>query len=666
MILKNLSYRSLYSTTLIQNFILNLVHIRQHYSNEYFIEISRLNQQINSIMSQVTHQQVPFNQVQGIASTNVHAYSNGDGDFFSVERHHLHGVFMGFKWQCVEFARRWLLMRKSSIFPTIRHAADMWTDLKYVECITNGKQFPFQLHANGSSNRPNCNTLLIYGRNDELPFGHVAVICDVLSDRVRIGEQNFIYEDWPGDYAREIPLVIKNDRYYIEDVDEILGWMEIVDNNELQPLNEARLDLILPKYQDTTPTGTLERCSITDKSFHSVNAWLDINDPAEKFFIDLFGPELIRSDTDTLPYYRADQDLLLSIGTTSNELHRMFMEATSKVINDDDLLMRFCIPRVFWPKMRRSWTNERDLSMSGRFDLAFNDKQLKVYEYNADSASALFEMSVIQEKWAAAVKLERRFMSGFQLHRLLVKNWKQVNRTMKRIHLLIDDDQDERLTSLYMQRVLKEAGIDSKLCIKTNDLIWKDSKIIDSDGCPVEFVWKLWMWETIFSDYIQAEKDQTLDRRIDGERARLCQILLNDDIQVIEPLWKVIPSNKAILPVLWSMFPNHPNLLPSEWTITDELKQTAYVKKPIVGRCGHNVTLYNINGDSVLDETSGHFLDRNCVYQALFSLPKFDGYHALIGSWIIHDLFGGFGVREDKKLITDADSPVTACGIIWK
>ena len=31
----------------------------------------------------------------------------------------------------------------------------------------------------------------------------------------------------------------------------------------------------------------------------------------------------------------------------------------------------------------------------------------------------------------------------------------------------------------------------------------------------------------------------------------------------IEPLWKLIMSNKAILPLLWEMFPNHPNLVPA-------------------------------------------------------------------------------------------------------
>ena len=618
------------------------------------------------MMSEVVEPAIPFNQIQGVASENVPAYSNGDGEFFSVERHFLYGIFMGFKWQCVEFSRRWLLLRKSSIFPPIRHAADMWTQLTYVERVTDGKQFPIKMHPNGSTEPPKIDSLLIYERNEELPFGHVAVICETDSNSIRIAEQNFIYHRWSSHYAREIPIVFKENGYYLEDKDPILGWIEIEDQNDIQPLDQTKLELILDKYKEIPKIGHLERCSITDKSFHNINSWLDTNDPAEKFFVDLFGPELIRADTDTLPYYCVDQDLLLSIGTISNDLHRMFMEATKRVMEDDELLKRFCIPEVFLPKIRQSWANEQELTMTGRFDLAINDEQIKVFEYNADSASALFEMSIIQEKWAEAVKLERRFMSGFQLHRLLVKNWKKINFHGKRVHVLIDTDPDETLTSLYMQRVLKEANIESKLCVQTKDLVWKNSKIVDTDGNPVELVWKLWMWETIFTDYLQAERENVLEKRIDGENPRLCQILLNDQIKVIEPLWKVIPSNKAILPVLWSMYPNHPNLLQSEWKLTDELKEAAYVKKPIVGRCGHNVTLYDIRGDSVLDETQGKFLDRDAIYQKMFPLPKFDGYHALVGSWIIHGLFGGFGIREDKKLITDADSPVTACGIVWK
>ncbi|CAF1125392.1 unnamed protein product [Rotaria sp. Silwood1] len=611
---------------------------------------------------------IPFNKVQGVASTNVHAYSNGDGEFFSVERHYLHGIFMGFKWQCVEFARRWLLMRKSCIFPPVPHAADMWNDLKYVERVTDGKKFPVKVFPNGSPHKPKPDSLLIYARNDELTFGHVAVICDVVPNFIRIAEQNYIYHSWSDNYAREIPLIIKDNCYFIEDEDDICGWIEIDDNDELQPLDETRLDTILKQYQEATPIGTLNRCSITDKDFHSINNWLNEDDPAEKYFIQLYGPNLIRANTDTLPYYKVDQNFALSVGSTSNELHEMFMDATNYVIENDDVLRNFCIPEIFWPKLRQSWLHERDLMMTGRFDLAFDGQQLKTFEYNADSASALFEMAIIQEKWAEAAKIDHTFMSGFQLHRLLVKNWQKVcsHINIKYVHLLIDNDPDEILTSLYMQRVLKEANIESKLCILYDNLYWKDSKIIDNDGNEVQLVWKTWMWETVFHDYLQAEQDESLNKKINGEHPRLCQIVLNDHIKVIEPLWKVIPSNKAILPILWSMFPNHPHLLHSEWTLTDDLKQNGYVKKPIVGRCGHNVTLYDVSGDSILDETKGKFVDRDVIYQKLFSLPKYEDYYAIIGSWIVHGLFAGFGIREDKKLITDAESPVAACCIVWK
>ncbi|WP_172902749.1 glutathionylspermidine synthase family protein, partial [Escherichia coli] len=33
---------------------------------------------------------------------------------------------------------------------------------------------------------------------------------------------------------------------------------------------------------------------------------------------------------------------------------------------------------------------------------------------------------------------------------------------------------------------------------------------------------------------------------------------------VFEPLWTVIPGNKAILPILWSLFPHHRYLLDTD------------------------------------------------------------------------------------------------------
>jgi glutathionylspermidine synthase len=58
---------------------------------------------------------------------------------------------------------------------------------------------------------------------------------------------------------------------------------------------------------------------------------------------------------------------------------------------------------------------------------------------------------------------------------------------------------------------------------------------------------------------------------------------------VVEPAWKMLLSNKAILPILWEKFPQHPNLLPASF---DPGKfATDYVKKPIYSREGANVSI---------------------------------------------------------------------------
>lgn len=187
---------------------------------------------------------VPYNQVLGIASSNVPAYSNGDDDFFSAERHYLHGIFTGYKWQCVEFARRWLLLRKTCIFQSIGCASDIWTDLTHIDRATDGKRFPLIPHANGSSTMPTKDSLLIYPRCRDLPFGHIAIITDVGNNYIRIAEQNYRFHRWSGNYARQISMIKKDGRFYLKDHYKISGWMEIAGNEELQPFDESALEII--------------------------------------------------------------------------------------------------------------------------------------------------------------------------------------------------------------------------------------------------------------------------------------------------------------------------------------------------------------------------------------------------------------------------------------
>jgi glutathionylspermidine synthase len=119
-------------------------------------------------------------------------------------------------------------------------------------------------------------------------------------------------------------------------------------------------------------------------------------------------------------------------------------------------------------------------------------------------------------------------------------------------------------------------------------------------------------------------------------------LLLTDAIGFIEPPWKMLLANKAILPILWEMFPGHPNLLAAAWE-REEI-EGACVEKPIYGREGADVRLV---GDR---EIVANRPDR--IYQVAAPLPQFDEWHALIGSWVIGGKAAGIGLREDRDPIT--------------
>ncbi|CAF0973228.1 unnamed protein product [Adineta steineri] len=202
---------------------------------------------------------VPFNEVEGIASTNVPAYSNRNGSIFRIGRNYFHGIYTGFQWQCVEYARRWLLIRKSCIFGDVSSACDIWSNIPHIERVIDGKHFPLRTIPNGSSEPPKKDSILIYHRSRRMPFGHVAIITDVISGYVHIAEQNNLYNYWTDGYARRVPLRFENGLYYINDPDKIYGWMEIQDDDQLEPFDESNKDKILPQYLNRQATGIFGR-----------------------------------------------------------------------------------------------------------------------------------------------------------------------------------------------------------------------------------------------------------------------------------------------------------------------------------------------------------------------------------------------------------------------
>jgi glutathionylspermidine synthase len=316
---------------------------------------------------------------------------------------------------------------------------------------------------------------------------------------------------------------------------------------------------------------------------------------------------------------------------TSNKLHRMCLKAVDYVLREN-LFHLFFIPETFIPYIKSSWQREPP-SIYGRFDLSWNgntDVQPKMLEYNADTPTSLLEASVIQWFWQKACFPQQDQFNT--MHERLIYWWKQIKPRLNNevLHFSSLGDNTEDYSNLtYLQDCAQQAGIKTNF-IGVEDIGWNGKEFTNLQEKHISALFKLYPWEWMMHEVFG-------------------QHILKADTLWIEPSWKMILSNKAILPILWKLFPGHPNLL--ECYFGNPGTMVDYVRKPLLSREGANVTLVE-NGKISL-ETTGEYGEEGFVYQKLHKLPEFDGNYPVIGSWIIGGKASGIGIRESQSPVTD-------------
>jgi glutathionylspermidine synthase len=288
------------------------------------------------------------------------------------------------------------------------------------------------------------------------------------------------------------------------------------------------------------------------------------------------------------------------------------------------------IPEKAIPLIEKSWNDETP-AIYGRFDLSYDGKSdPKMLEYNADTPTSLLEASVIQWDW-----MEKKFTGVDQfnsIHDKLIAKWTELKDYLKPSALYFAglDSLEDYMNISYMRDVASQAGIETKE-IEIGDIGWhnKDRVFVDLEMYTIENVFKLYPWEWLFHEEFSNNLIESFD-----------------STYWIEPPWKMILSNKGILPILWELNPGHKNLLPSYF---QNGKLDKYVKKPFYSREGANITI--IDGNNKI-ETQGDYGEEGYIYQGYAPLPNFDGNYPVIGSWVIDGVSAGIGIRESNTLIT--------------
>ena len=195
------------------------------------------------------------------------------------------------------------------------------------------------------------------------------------------------------------------------------------------------------------------------------------------------------------------------------------------------------------------------------------------------------------------------------------------------------DNPEDAGTVGYLEDCAHQAGLSTAVLPIEN--IGKNSagQFIEDADHPIELLFKLYPWEWMTREAFGAS-------------------LPGSTTQFVEPPWKMILSNKGILPLLWEMYPGHPNLLPAFFD--DDPKagtlNNSYARKPLYSREGANIEL--VRDGRPFDKDDGPYGAEGYVRQAIAPLPLFDGNYTVLGSWFAAGAPCGLSVREDVGPIT--------------
>ncbi|MYW68424.1 glutathionylspermidine synthase family protein [Streptomyces sp. SID8379] len=352
----------------------------------------------------------------------------------------------------------------------------------------------------------------------------------------------------------------------------------------------------------------------------------------------------LRPYWDESAYYEFSLPEVEALEEVVEELHAMCLAAAAHIVDDN----RFADLGITDPRVVRavteSWRRRDELpSLYGRFDLRYDGTgPAKLLEYNADTPTSLVEAASPQWFW-----MEERFPGADQwnsLHERLVDAWKKQapllppGSPLYFAHSSADELGEDLMTVGYLKETAEQAGLPTDW-ISMEEIGWDHlaGRFVDNQLRFIRSCFKLYPWEWLTTDEFAEHVLDTLDNG-GGTGSTLW----------IEPAWKMLLSNKALLAVLWELYPDHPNLLAAYVDGPRDLATTTgYVAKPLLGREGEGVTLHEPGSPLV---AAG---EEPCCYQELAPLPDFDGNRTVLGAWVVDGESAGLGIRESAGPVTD-------------
>lgn len=257
----------------------------------------------------------------------------------------------------------------------------------------------------------------------------------------------------------------------------------------------------------------------------------------------------------------------------------------------------------------------------------------------------MIESAISQWNWFKSNQ-EKFSPNAFQfneIHESLVNHWgdmASMNEIGDKVNFVATTQVDDFATIAYMAEVAAEAGLNVNM-FDIGEISLSNGRFFDIDGQHIDTCFKLYPWEWMYEDEFGSA-------------------IANSRTRFIEPTWKMMLSNKALLVLLYQRYPDCEWLVPAYMEEDfDKLNlftecRPKWVSKPVLSREGCNVRIFEYGKSA--EETDGNYADEPRIVQEYIEWVDYDGCYPMLGVWMVGNDAVGLGIREDDSRITGNNS----------
>lgn len=367
----------------------------------------------------------------------------------------------------------------------------------------------------------------------------------------------------------------------------------------------------------------------------------------KNFWPDLYGEEYALYDIATI-----GQEEVEAIRICTERIGKIFFKVNELLRNVDlDTLHELGYPGDTLGIIRLKTMNME--SVIARLDLIKTDNTYKCIEINSDTPTfikELFSVNGIVAKQFGCKNpnegMEDQLASAVRTAVINSANWLDEIEPYV-VFTAHDDNIEDRHTVLYLQELY---GLPSKFIALDKLRIVPGKGLYDETGRRINILYR----QTFPIEGLITDEDET------GNKIGLwlLELVKAKKLAIINPPSAFLLQNKAVQAVIWglhekgdSFFTNEEHNWIEDYFLPTFLeaepfyeKQVSFVKKPIFGREGDTVKIFDSSGKLLMEEKHKNYNDVPSVYQQYIELPTL-AYHSEKGKQIGHILTGSFLVN---------------------